>query len=81
MSKENKMKKLSIDGHLWGGYRGDKNIVWQADNTSKTGGIEFATVCKCGTWYGWTTDLYQIKELQKKMGIEGCSHCRKKKKK
>lgn len=66
---------INIDGHLWDGYRGDRTLAWRL----KRGYLEeFATVCKCGRWYGWSTNIFRIKDLYKKMKKHGCKKCGKK---
>jgi len=78
----NTVKQLSIDGTVWDGYRGDRNIVWSGFYTD-TGYMreQFATVCKCGLWYGWIEDIDRAKALFKKMQKSGCAKCKDRKKK
>lgn len=80
--KKNKpIRSLKIDGHLWGGYRGNPNIVWNA--TYKDNGFlveEFATVCKCKRWYGWIDNIDRAERLHKQFKKQGCSKCKGKRK-
>ena len=66
-------KQLNINGDIWDGYIGNRNIVWRL----KFGAVEeFGVRCKCGLWYGWIDNIYNTIEFLKKLKSIGCSKCK-----